>query len=357
MTTDLLDPVGDGEADGPDLDPETEAFLAEQQSAITSTDVAKILGLSSYGTPLTVYLAKTGGGQQQPTSLRMWVGLRLEGLVSELYCTATGNRVRSDNGFYRHPLHPWLGTHLDRRVVGSPRLVVELKTRGTTRGWRPDGSAEVPVDVWTQVQIQMAVIGGEAAHVACLFSNSVYRTYTVPFDRDWFEGLVPELERYWYGHVVARVPPAPTGADADSRVVKSMGGGDTGLVKSATPAQEALAERLRLARAEAAAAATREAEAENLIKTAIGADADGLTGAFGTILWKRVRDSAKTDWKAVAAVWRRVIDGLLEDAAPGDDDEAVQRLASAKAAADAAVGQNTKTTPGVRRIDIRFREE
>lgn len=337
----------------PDVLEGLEAFLEERRSGITSTDVPGILGLSKWATPLSVYRDKVGESQPRPVTLPMWMGNRLEGIVSELYTEATGNRVRADNRLIRHPIYDWFICHLDRRVVGDPDLIVELKTRDRMTGWGEDGTDKVPPDVFCQVQSQMIVTAAREAHVATLFSNRSFRVYRILPDPDFAAKLIPTLEDFWFNYVVAGVPPEPSGREIDTEVVNATPGGNTGHIKAATPEQEEVAKGLKAARLNAAVAELAKDAAENRVKTIIGEDADGLTGSFGTIYWKRVKDSHKTKWEVVAGVYKAAVDALLELA----DQHKIVVAPGIRTQVDAAKDLYTKIEPGTRRLDVRFKDE
>lgn len=297
-----------------------QAFDEERRRGIFSTDVAAILGLSRYGTALSVYKAKRGELDEREMSLPAWIGLRLESLVSELYTAATGNRLRADNLAHFHPAYKWLGCHLDRRVIGASDTIVELKTRNSMRGWGDDGSADIPTEIWCQVQEQMYVVGGKVVHVAVLFSNSSFRVYRVEPDPVFESEVLPKLEDFWYNYFLAGVPPLPTGHDVDSDLVKRVGGGDSGFLKPATAAHTAIVDAYRLAKINAAQATYALTALENRIKDIIGKEADGLTGPFGTIYWKRNKGWTEYKWQLIAGAYKRAIDELLDMAQPSEED-------------------------------------
>ncbi len=346
--TELLDV---GEVEGPDILDQTKSFHDERREGIFSTDVAAILGLSRWGSAMTVYRAKVGLSEPRQAGLAAWVGTRLEGLVAELYVAATGSKLRTDNLSHQHRQYGWARTHLDRRVVGDPGLLVELKTRGSKRGWGDDGSAVVPADVFCQCQWQMWVTGAHRCHVATLFSNSQFHVYDLLPDGDFIEKLIPTVESFWFNNVLAGQPPDISGSDVDSDLVKSqLSGRTTGEMKPATPEQEALVERLRLARMNTAQAKFAQSDIENKLKLIIG-DADGLTGSFGSITWRHTKDVSKTDWERVARVYRNAVDDLLPYAEELNHDTAALR-----AAVDLAESIYSVVEPGPRRFVTDLRE-
>lgn len=347
--------MADEEAVPDDVLDQRKTFHEERRRGIFSTDTSAILGLSRYGTPLTVYRAKLGETDVRQPSLAAWLGSHLENLVAELYTTSTGIKVRADNLAHFHKTYPWLGTHLDRRAVGDPGLIIELKTRGSTRGWGEDGSSDVPIDVWTQVQHEAFVVGAREVHVAALFSNSSFRVYTIAPDPSFERDVVPVLSAFWQDNVVAKVPPLPTGADPDTEYVRALADeGDGGEMKPCTPEMEEIVLRYKLARFNAAQAEFARDGLKNELIQIIGPDSDGLTGTFGRILYKRTRMVRKTDWKLVAESLRRAAEELLELAAPSEDD--LPKYAAVQAVVDAVEDLYTTTKPGSRRFTVDFVE-
>jgi predicted phage-related endonuclease len=112
-----------------EADDQQRAFDEQQRSGVGSTDSPKLLGLSKYGTALTVYERIVGGAPPHQPSLPAWLGLKMQRTVAELYTEATGIRVRADNGHHRHPTLPFIVTHLDYRAWGNRQHLVEAKTR------------------------------------------------------------------------------------------------------------------------------------------------------------------------------------------------------------------------------------
>lgn len=330
-------------------------FLERRASGLGATDSPKLLGLSRWGTPLTVYRDKVDP-QPPEESLPAWLGLKLQATVAELYTAATGQALRADNRHHRSKEHDFIVCHLDYRAIGKPKLLVECKTTRNEQGWGEDGSTEVPAEVWVQVQHEMYVTGATECHVAALFGHHTFSVYPIARDDAFIAQLVPRLVAFWNDHVLARVEPVAIGHSADDRELRRLHPSNDGTLKPATPEQERLVKQLRSTRLNAKQIAVAQEELENRIKQIIG-DADGLTTSIGDITFKRSKDSNKTDWEAVAATYGNVIEDLLLAANPGDDPELVGRLARAQAVYETAAGLYTSTVPGSRRFIVSFREE
>lgn len=341
----------------PDIVDTRQLFDEERAGVIGSTDSAGIIGLSRRATPLSVYRRLVGEAEPSTSTLPAWIGSAIENVVAELAAQAIGEPLRADNLQHLHPHYPFIGAHLDRRVVGRPRTLVELKTRSRRTGWGEDGSADIPVDVFVQVQHQMACTDADEALVATLFGlGHGFAVYRVPRDDEFLAELIPKLVEFWETYVVPRVPPPATGWDVDTDVVKRAAGGNTGFVKPATAEHEMIAGRLRLARINYAQALLAKVEMENRVRQIIG-PADGLAGSFGTIWYKRTKERHVTAWELLAGVYKGAAVRLLELAAPGDDDVLVAELASIGRLIDVAHGMYTEVKPGIRQLRVEFRED
>jgi predicted phage-related endonuclease len=221
-------------------------------------------------------------------------------------------------------------------------------------GWGEEGTEEIPPDIWAQVQHEMLVTGADRCDVAVLFGHHTFRVYPIARNEEFLGPLVPKLEAFWYGNVIARVPPAP--GPNDGPYVAAMHPTNDGSMSSATPEQESLIRQLLIALGNVQQAQLAKQELENRVKRLIG-DRDGLTGSFGTITWKQVRDSKTTDWELVAKVRGDMVDQLLEMANPGGDEEAVRKLAHIQSLAPGVVALYTRIVPGYRRMNYTLKEE
>lgn len=329
-------------------------FHDRRATGIGATDSAAILGLSRWGTPLSVYLEKVGEQPPKESTLPMWLGNRLQEVVAELYTAQTGSRLRADNRHHRHPQYDWLVCHLDYRVWGDPDTLVEVKTARSIEGWGAAGTAEVPVDYWVQVQHEMAVTGAHTVHIAVLFGHYDFKVYVVERDQLFIERLIAACDEFWHVHVLARVQPLPSAKDTE--LVNARHREVREPLAPATVEQLKLVEMYRQAKLNLKQAETRETELKNRLKELIGGRA-GLEGAGFRITWYKDEDRIETDWRLVADTLTRVIAELFELASPGDDEVIVARYARLQLASSTAPGIYTQTKTGSRRFLSTFEEE
>jgi putative phage-type endonuclease len=191
-----------------------ETWLAERRTGIGGSDVAPIMGLSKWATPLSVYLDKIGEGQPVEETPAMRWGTALEPVILSAYRDQTGFATIPVPVLLRHDKHPF--------VIGTPDgiavdRIVEAKTARSAEGWGEPGSDEIPEPYILQVQHYMMLTGKALADVAVLIGGSDFRVYTIPADPE-LQGMMLDAEASFWSRVQDRIPPEPvTYADAVAR--------------------------------------------------------------------------------------------------------------------------------------------
>lgn len=182
------------------------AWLNERRKGIGGSDVAAVLGLSPWKTPLQVYLDKRGEAEETPDNEAMLWGRVLEPVIRQQYAERTGRTVLVPETILSHPQHGFMLANLDG--ITDDRRVVEIKTSSVGKGWGEPGSDEIPEQYLLQVQHYMAVTGCDVADVAVLIGGSDFRLYEVPADRELHEMLVDAEADFWQ-RVIEGIPPEP----------------------------------------------------------------------------------------------------------------------------------------------------
>jgi putative phage-type endonuclease len=182
------------------------AWLEERRRGIGGSDVAAILGLSKWKTPLQVYLDKRGESELTPDNESMLWGRALEPVIRQQYSERTGRAVRVPEKMLYSLDYPFMLANLDGFT--DDRRVLEIKTARYGDDWGEPGTDEVPVAYLLQVQHYMAVTGLEVADVAVLIGGSDFRLYEVPSDRELQEMMIQREAEFWQ-RVVDENPPEP----------------------------------------------------------------------------------------------------------------------------------------------------
>ena len=201
-----------------------ESWLEERRKGIGGSDVAPILGLSRWKTPLDVYLDKTGQAPAQAESEPMLWGTLLEPVILSEFARRTGFEVHKPTGMLRDEKRPWMLASLDG---WAPELeaIVEAKTARSADGWGDDGTDEIPAYYHTQVAHYMAVTGARIAFVPVLIGASDFRTYQIERDDSFIADLVEAERAFWHDHVVPGIPPEPINAADAARLWQRDNGG------------------------------------------------------------------------------------------------------------------------------------
>lgn len=291
------------------------AWLQQRRTGIGGSDIAAILGLSPWRTPVDVYLDKIG---ETPLDTDLgepaYWGTVLEDVVAAEFQRRTGRRVQRVRSMLRHPGHDWALASIDRALVaGGTKAradhgvlrgatgLLECKTGGAhaLRDWQgEDGSDSLPVHYAAQCMWYLAVTGLEVCEVAALIGGQTYLLRRVERDDATIAAMLEQAEAFWRGHVLERRAPEPrTGADAAKLFPQDSGelldvSGDADTL--------ALVQDLRAAKSRLDAVESECDALTDAIKARIG-EASGLAlDGKPIVTWKAAKPGTRTDWKAVA---------------------------------------------------------
>lgn len=275
-------------------------WLEHRKTGIGGSDVAAILGLSKWRTPLQVFQEKRGEVASQPDNNAMRWGRYLEPVVRQAYADETGREVRVPTAMLRHPKHSFMVANIDGVTGGDyePPRLFEAKTARTAEGWGEPGSDEIPQVYLLQVQHYMAVTAIAVADVAVLIGGSDFRLYEVPEDRELQEMLV-EAEAEFWSRVQRGVPPDPVSyADMQARYGRASRAAS---VVASVDVERAVA-RLRTIKAERDALDAAEEDARAVVMAALGEN-DTLIDPAGKTLctWKASAPAKRLDTAAIKA--------------------------------------------------------
>ena len=289
----------------------TEENKRERKTGIGASEITAVVGLSPWGSPLSIYERKVSPPAEEPEqTVDMERGTFLERGILEWTAHRRGIVVVPNRDLVRHPDHTFVtatpdGYEIDGKPngVGGRRVgVVEVKAPRKGIHWtHPDEDpAGIPAVYFAQVQYQMLACRLPRAIVAALIYGEPW-IYDVHADADLQAALLDAAAQFW-ARVEARDPPAPT-APGDAAVFgRLVDQRRKNLVEPAS-VEEAAA----LARAfKAAQAAEKEAEAEaERLKgqlVALIGDAAGLDlGEQGPMVtWKKSKDGCSVAWEKIA---------------------------------------------------------
>jgi putative phage-type endonuclease len=207
----------------------TPEWLQARKQFLGASEVACVLGLSKWSTPLGIYNDKLNPNiSDDMTEWQEW-GHRLEDAIAQWVGDAQGLTVMQSPGLLQSVAYPWLGATPDRITErGEP---IELKTsdRFMADMWA-DG---VPDNYRIQVLVQMIVLGARRGYLAVLHGGNRPEFFTIDWDQNAVDAILQITEQFWVGHVKAGIAPDATTSDELADVFNDTGqslGGDERLL-------------------------------------------------------------------------------------------------------------------------------
>ena len=201
----------------------------DRTKSIGGSDVAAILGLSPWRTPLDVWREKALGERDDKSSDAMEAGLRFEApilahfLDEQVEATRKVATLKHQAPVIVGHRHASPDALLEQQGWSS---LVEVKTTSSGDGWGRDGSSEIPAHYLPQVMHYLDVLELEDAFVPVLVwpgdmrriagltpAETIralgLRTYRVHYNQALAAQIRDVVSEFWEKHVVAMRPPEP----------------------------------------------------------------------------------------------------------------------------------------------------
>lgn len=173
------------------------AWLAMRNKGLGGSDIATVMGLNKYKSPLRLWMEKTGQLDEEDLSDNQYVrfGQKFEPVLAECFTEDTGLKVRRV-GLMQHDDHPWALASIDRMIVGQNELL-EIKTGGAFTGKNWDGD-EIPDSYYCQVQWYLFVSGCERAHIYCLIGGNKPIYKVVERNEEDIKRIFEDAKEFWH---------------------------------------------------------------------------------------------------------------------------------------------------------------
>lgn len=305
-------------------------WLEERTKGIGGSDVATVLGLNPYKTPLELWEEKTGKTKGKTAGEAAYWGTQLEDLVAKEFSKRTGMKVQRVNFMLTAGEDGWMRGNIDRAIVNTDiagrvsvlkpekaaecgRLLttdvgLECKTANQFMAdqWGDSQEQEIlagqvvtdhkiPLYYETQIQWYMAVTGLSKFYVAVLIGGNDFRMYEVPRDEDVIQALVSQCEAFWKNNVLADVPPAPVNVEDIKKLYRK----DNGEMTEATNEEAADIGELRTLKERIKELQEQEKAVASRVIMAIGEKAGLLIGGAKAVTYKAMNSTrfSSTDFK------------------------------------------------------------
>lgn len=294
-------------------------WLAERRRGIGGSDIGAVLGVSRFGSAMSVFMDKRGLSAPLIETEAMRFGNLLEDVVAREYALKSGRKVRRAAGFIRHAEYPWAFANIDRYSdkVGTPRRILEVKTTGAyaAEDFGEVGTDQVPASHVCQTQWYLACAGKDTADLAVLIGGQKHRIYTIERDNDLIREMFDVAAAFWEDTQAGR-PPDIDGSLASAEYLKATFR-DKGTERPMTGELASLATMYQGLHEGIKADEARRKAVGNEIRDLMG-DHRWAEGEGVKVVYAERAGARRVDWAGLVKA-RRIPEALIEEFASHDE--------------------------------------
>lgn len=222
----------------------------DRSGFLGSSDMAAIMQVSPWSTPLDIYFEKTGGEKtaDDPAKAKIFRrGKRLEPVIVSMLEEERGLQIIDRNRRYVDPEHEFLSCEIDAEaLIDGEHVNIECKTAHHFTQWKygEEDTDEIPVEYAAQAMYSLMITGRSRCIFGVLFGMDNLVTYMIERDEETIAAMRKTAVAFWNDHVLARVPPEPVNIDDTLRLFRK----DQGSIIPATPEVLSLVREFRKAK-------------------------------------------------------------------------------------------------------------
>jgi putative phage-type endonuclease len=284
-------------------------WLEQRKLGIGSSEVGTILGVNPWETPYQLWRRKTSRDPQIEENDAMRWGHYLENAIAQAFQDETGKQV------IKASAGDWLAVDKQRdflRVSPDRTYWIDQSRRADNKGILECKSTSLKIDEQTvpqhwfcQLMYQLGVMGLPEGHLAWFITtNRSFGYMHVQFNRDFYDFMVGELDRFWNVNLLEDVEPDIV--TIDDALLK-FPASDPGKVIEVTDQVMEDINQLKLLKPQLDELTKEKKRLEDEIKMVMqDAETLCLPGTLennpkAVATWKSAKDSTKFDEKAFAA--------------------------------------------------------
>lgn len=212
----------------------------DRQKLIGGSDVAGILGISPWKTPLDVYMDKVQPRNSEPDRNKARVfarGKRMEPYVIDMLAEESGLEIVARGNRYLDAEHPFLAAEIDAEAKTGENI--EIKTVSPFKAWEwgEEQTDSVPVHYTAQAMHGLMVTGRKVCIFGVLIGGDDFRIYRVERDQETIDAIRAKELEFWQ-RVQRKEPPeatrvsdilamfdrdAGTSLEADTKTLQAIG--------------------------------------------------------------------------------------------------------------------------------------
>lgn len=196
-----------------------EEWLKARKLGLGGSDMAAVLGLSPWRSPIDVWLDKTSDTVEEKESEPMYWGNVLEEVVAQEFAKRSGYKVRNNNFTLQSEKYPYLLANIDREIVGLD-AGLECKTANAFKANEWDGD-NVPDAYYIQCQHYMAVTGKSSWWIACLVGGNTFHYKEIKRNEEVIAAIIDTGAAFWE-LVESKTMPAPDDTKQCENALKKL---------------------------------------------------------------------------------------------------------------------------------------
>ena len=264
-------------------------WLELRRTGIGASEMAAILGESTWGSALSIYTGKVHDTTDDLADVEAveW-GKRLEQTILEAYRERTGRHAERSGQLLRSLKYPWAMCTLDGLTWENEPPGWPLEIKNASEWKKGDWEEGPPRPYLIQVYHQMLVTDEPKATVACLLGGNRLVWQDVERDESEVRRIVHAGEEFW-NRVQRRIPPEPDGSDASGRALARLYPADDGSIVELEGDYADILDELEAAKADQKEAEERRTELEQRLKARIGTAATAFVGRWVVTYKKQSR--------------------------------------------------------------------
>jgi putative phage-type endonuclease len=186
--------------------------LSTTRGYVGGGNIAGILGLSPFKSPLDEYLTITGDEQEITAQQREFFDDRrdLEPWAAKKFTRKTGLTVVRSNVRYMDPEHDWMRAEIDFEPEDGATGETKTVHPNAVKAWGDPDTEEPPLYVTAQAMWGLGITGKSLCYVQALIGFDDHRIYRVERDEELIKEIRRQAHDFWRFHVEPRRHPAPT---------------------------------------------------------------------------------------------------------------------------------------------------
>lgn len=172
----------------------------DRKTYIGSADIAAVVGICDYRTPLDVYNAKVLGDTIEENERMRW-GTLLEPVIVKEFLRQLDIHLYQSQISAQHPNYEFLAGTADAL---TDEFVIEVKT---THAYNKAFDDLIPNNYFVQCQWLMGLHNRQICYVPVLKGGQTLMKYTVDFNPNLYKVLVDSAVKFWHEHVIPQISP------------------------------------------------------------------------------------------------------------------------------------------------------